>query len=89
MELGVQEVYWVATPVRDRKERKQYWAQKGIMTECSSDTCEGKERGKKPQLGRERSEHEEDLTKSQPTHWGVSEQRLPGRAPHWAERAMP
>lgn len=73
MELGVQEVYWIAMPVKGRGGRKQYGAQNDFIPQCLSDTCRRKERGKEAGLGRECPVYEAGLTKSQPTHWGVSE----------------
>lgn len=47
-----------------------------------------KGRGKEVELGRMCPEHDTDLTKSQPTQWGVVEQRLPIRASLWVEMVM-
>lgn len=73
MGLGVQEVYWIAMPVKGREGRKQYWAQNDFLPQCLSDTCQRKEREKEAGLGRECPVCEADLTKSQLTHWGVLE----------------
>lgn len=50
MGLGVQEVYWIAMPVKGREGRKQYWAQNDFLPQCLSDTCQRKEREKEAGL---------------------------------------